>query len=122
MRPARYKNNGCELNIFIKEIAMSTWVGVKVMAELVAVGGGLIFISGLALRDRARDIATIFGAGLVGLSGLIILLECMFGLLDPNRYPSAILMLLFGTGVTGGTVYQRRKLAQLRDYKQIQQP
>ncbi len=101
---------------------MSMAVGVKVMFEIVAGLGALIFISGVALTGRARDIATVFGAGLVGLSGLVILLECLFGLLDPNRYPSAILMLLFGTGVAGGTVYQRRKLAQLRDYKQIQQP
>jgi hypothetical protein len=64
--------------------------------------GGLIFIFGLALRGRARDIATVFGAGLVGLSGIIILLECLFGLLDPNRYPFAILMLIFGAGVTTG--------------------
>lgn len=81
---------------------MSTWVGVKVLAELVAGLGGLIFLSGLVLRGRARDIAIRFGAALIGLSGLIILLECLFGLLDPNRYPSAILMLLFGAGVTTG--------------------
>jgi hypothetical protein len=96
-----------------KEMVMSTWVGVKVMAELVAALGGLIFLSGLALRDRARDIAIGFGAALIGISGLIILIECLFGLLDPNRYPSAILMLVFGTGVTTtGMVRKHRKSAQ----------
>ncbi len=88
---------------------MSTWVGIKVMAELVTVLGGLIFISGLALRGRARDIAIRFGAALIGISGLIILLECLFGLLDPNRYPFAILMLLFGTSVT--TVAARKDVS-----------
>lgn len=91
---------------------MSTWVGVKIIAELVAAAGGLIFLSGLAFRDRARDIAISLGAGLIGLSGLILLLECLFGLLDPNQYPSAILMLLFGTGVTTDKVSKHRKSAK----------
>jgi len=82
------------------------------MAEMVAAAGGLIFLSGLAFRDRARDIAVSFSAALIGLSGLVILLECLFGLLDPNRYPSAILMLLFGTGVTTGMGRKHRNSAQ----------
>jgi hypothetical protein len=79
------------------------------MAELVAAAGGLIFISGLFLRDRARDIATVWGAGLIGLSGLVILLESLFGLLDANRIPSATLMLIFGTSVAGGLFYKQKK-------------
>jgi hypothetical protein len=93
-------------------MVMSTWVGVKVMAELVTALGGLIFLSGLALRGRARDIAISFGAALVGLSGVVILLECLFGLLDPNRYPSAILMVLFGAGLITGMVRKQRNPAQ----------
>ncbi len=93
---------------------MSIWVGVKVFAELFAAAGGLIFISGLALRSRARDIATVFGAGLIGASGLILLLECLFGLLDPNQYPAALLMLLFGTGVTTVRAQKHRNSAVLQ--------
>jgi len=93
-------------------MVMSTWVGVKVMAELVTALGGLIFLSGLALRGRPREIAISFGAAVIGLSGVVILLECLFGLLDPNRYPSAILMVLFGTGVTIGTVRKQRNPAE----------
>jgi peptidoglycan/LPS O-acetylase OafA/YrhL len=98
----------------VKEMVMSTWVGIKVMAELVTVLGGLIFIAGVALRGRARDRAISFGAALVGISGLILLLECMFGLLDPRRYPSAILLLVFGTGVTAGVAHNHRKPDQAK--------
>ncbi len=91
---------------------MSTWAGVKVMAELVAALGGLIFLSGLLLRGRARDIAISSGAALIGTSGLILLIECLFGLVDPNRCASAILMLLFGTGVTTGMVSKQRNPAE----------
>jgi hypothetical protein len=93
-------------------LSTSTAVGVKVMAELVAAAGGLIFISGLALRGRARDFATKCGAAFVGLSGLVILLECLFGLLDANRIPSATLMLLFGTAVTSGVAQKRKNPTQ----------
>lgn len=91
---------------------MSVAVIVKVLFELLAAAGGLIFISGLILRGRARDIATIVGAGLIGLSGLVILLECLFGLLDPNRFPFAIVMLVFGTGVTTGIVRKQKNAAR----------
>lgn len=91
---------------------MSTWVGVKVMAELVAALGGLIFLSGLLLRGRVRDLAISVGAALIGTSGLILLIECLFGLLDFNRYPSAIVMLVFGSGVTTGMVRKQTKAAE----------
>jgi len=52
---------------------MSIAVGVKVVFELVACVGVLVFIVGLALRGRARDTAMSWGAAFVGLSGLVIL-------------------------------------------------
>lgn len=87
---------------------MSIWVGMKVIAELVTATGGLIFLSGLALRGRSRDIAVGVGAALIGISGFTLLAECLFGLLDPSRYAAAILQFLFGAGVTTSMV--RRKL------------
>lgn len=83
---------------------MPIWVGIKLIAELVTAAGGLIFLSGLVLRARSRDIAIGLGAALIGISGLILLVECLFGLLDPSRYVSAILMLPFGAGVTTSMV------------------
>jgi hypothetical protein len=90
---------------------MSMAVGVKVIFELVAGLGALIVIVGSAMRGRSRDIATIWGAALVGLSGLVILVESTFGLLDANRIPSAVVMLLLGGGTAAGVAYGlRRKL------------
>jgi hypothetical protein len=87
---------------------MSIAVGVKVVFELVACVGVLVFIVGLALRGRARDTAISWGAAFVGFSGLVILLEALFGLLDANRIPSAIIMVLFGAGTAAGVVYSSR--------------
>jgi len=88
---------------------MSSAVGVKVIFELVACAGVLIFIFGLALKGRARDTAIVLGAAFVGLSGLVILTEALFGLLDTNRIPSAVIMLLVGGGTAASVAYGARR-------------
>ncbi len=85
---------------------MFTPVGVKVMAEMVAVAGVLAFIIGLALRGRARASVTGWSAGIIGVAGLVLLVEVLFGLLDTNRILSGMVLLLFGAS---WIVYQRRR-------------
>ncbi len=88
---------------------MSMAVGVKVMFELLAALGTLIAMFGLAFRGRFRDIAIVWGAAVVGVSGLVILVEATLGLLDANRIPSALIMLVVGGGTAVGVAYSSRR-------------
>jgi hypothetical protein len=85
---------------------MFTPVGVKVFAEMVAVAAVLTFLVGLALRGRARESVTGWSAAFIGLAGLVLLVEVLFGLLDINRTLSGAVLLVFGAG---WMVYQRRR-------------
>jgi len=85
---------------------MLTPVGVKVMAEMVAVAGVLTFIVGLALRGRTREAVTGWSAGSIAVAGLVLLVEVLFGLLDTNRILSGTVLFLFGAG---WVVYQRNR-------------
>ncbi len=94
---------------------MSVAVGVKVMCELVAALGALIVMFGLALRGGSRYVATVLGAAVIALSGLVLLVESTFRLLDANRIPSALLMLVFGSAVAAWHLHTRKVGAQSGD-------
>ncbi len=90
-------------------MSVSVVVMAKVVADVVAGGGGLVFLTGLALRGRARDWATGWGAKAAGIAGLLLLLGSLFGVVDSGWIPAATLMLVFGTALASGVAIDRKK-------------